>query len=59
MEVDEIVIWITGYSKKELKKIIDSGTKYIDFFQNALSPNEIGKLIKGSIYGIKVEGMMS
>ena len=59
MEVDEIIIWLTGYSKEELEKIIDSETTYRDFFENAPSPNENRKLIKGPICGIKVEGMMS
>lgn len=55
MEVDEIIIWLTGYSKEELEKIINGETTYRDFFENAPSPNENRKLIKGSICGIKVE----
>ena len=46
MEVDEIIIWLTGYSKEELEKIIDGETTYRDFFENAPSPNENRKLIK-------------
>ena len=33
MEVDEIIIWLTGYSKEELEKIIDGETTYRDFFE--------------------------
>ena len=35
MEVDEIIIWLTGYSKEELEKIIDGETTYRDFFENS------------------------
>ncbi|MDY6324081.1 MAG: DUF2200 domain-containing protein [Catonella sp.] len=50
-EVDEIIIWLTGYRQEDL----DQDISYGDFFRNAPQMNPARKLIKGSICGIKVE----
>lgn len=53
-ELDEIIIWLTGYSKNQLYELVNSDTSYKDFFLNA-KINPASKLIKGKICGIKLE----
>lgn len=54
-EVDEIILWLTGYTQKsfetQLKKEIDFET----FFKKAPKKNPKRKLIKGVICGVRVE----
>lgn len=53
-ELDEVISWLTGYSAKELQKLIADNTTFAKFFEKArLHPN--AKLITGSICGYKVE----
>jgi hypothetical protein len=54
-EVDEIIYWLTGYSKQALQKIIDNRTDFETFFAKApqLHPN-VSK-ITGVICGYRVE----
>ena len=54
-EVDEVITWLTGYSKKDLQKVIEKQTDFETFFKKApkLNPNRF--LIKGSICGVRVE----
>ncbi len=54
-EVDEITSWLTGYSKDDIKKILQSDLSYGDFFLKAPSLNPNRKMIKGTVCGIKVE----
>lgn len=54
-EVDEITSWLTGYSKDDIKKILQSDLNYGDFFLKAPSLNPNRKMIKGTVCGIKVE----
>lgn len=54
---DELLVvmsWLTGYSQKELQRLVKSKITFIDFFASAtLHPN--AKLIKGVICGYRVE----
>ncbi|NLJ10724.1 MAG: DUF2200 domain-containing protein [Treponema sp.] len=54
-EVDVIITWLTGYSKKEIDEIIKNGTDYETFFNNAPKWNPNASKITGSICGYKVE----
>ena len=54
-EVDQIILWLTGYNQTELQKQIKQGTTFEAFFAQApvLNPNR--SLIKGVICGVRVE----
>lgn len=53
-EVDEIILWLTGYTKTELEKQIENMVNFEDFFAQAkLNPLRI--LIKGVICGVRIE----
>ncbi len=54
-EAYEITEWLTGYSKDDIDKALDSEMTYGDFFLNAPALNPNRKLIKGVICGIRVE----
>lgn len=54
-EVDQIIFWLTGYNENELEKILENGTTYEDFFNNAPEINPNASLITGSICGHRVE----
>jgi len=54
-EVDEIICWLTGYSKTELKKHISTEICLEDFFNNAKRFNINASKISGVICGIRVE----
>ena len=56
-EVLEVTSWLTGYAHDQIEVLLASDTTYGDFFRKApaLNPNRL--LIKGSICGIKVEGI--
>ena len=54
-EVDEIILWLTDYSKEKLTSIIKSDLSVKDFFDNAPRINENVKLIKGVVCGVRVE----
>ena len=54
-EVDEIVRWLTGYTKAGLAKQIEKRTSFRDFFEKAPKLNPNVSLIKGVVCGIRVE----
>lgn len=54
-EVDEIILWLTGYSKDELNYHLDNGTDIENFFESANNFNPLCTLIKGVVCGIRVE----
>ena len=54
-EVDKIMCWLTGYSKKELESKLKNKTDFETFFTKAPRLNPNRKLIKGVICGIRVE----
>ncbi len=56
-EVDEIIRWLTGYSKEDLEKIIEDEVSFEEFFGKAPDLNPNRQLIKGLICGIRVEDM--
>lgn len=54
-EVDEIIVWLTGYSKMELDSLLETSVSYENFFQNAPKLNPNRHFIRGTICGIRVE----
>ncbi len=54
-EVDEIILWLTGYSQEELEKLLAADTDFETFFAEAplLNPSRAG--IKGMVCGVRVE----
>ena len=54
-EVDEIIIWFTGYSPDGLAAQIDQQTDFTGFFATAPQLNPARLLIKGKVCGIRVE----
>ncbi len=54
-EVDEIIRWLTGYSDKQMARVLADETNFEDFFAQAPQLNPARKLITGVICGIRVE----
>src|SRR6188508_976924 len=54
-EVDQIICWLTGYSRAELRHQIERESDFETFFDQAplIHPNT--SLIKGVVCGIRVE----
>ena len=54
-EVDQVTIWLTGYTAGDIVRLEQSMVSYGDFFRNApvLNPNRTR--ITGKICGIRVE----
>ena len=54
-EVDEVIRWLTGYTRDQLAKQIEMRTSFRDFFDKAPRLNPNAPLIKGTVCGIRVE----
>ena len=54
-EVDEIIRWLTGYSRDELEAQLKKETDFETFFAEAPDLNPARKLIKGVVCGVRVE----
>ena len=54
-EVDEVIRWLTGYSKAGLEKQLREKTSFRTFFDEAPKMNPNASLIKGVVCGICVE----
>lgn len=54
-ELDEIIRWLTGYSKKELDAKLEDQTNFEDFFAGAPKMNPARSKITGIICGVRVE----
>jgi hypothetical protein len=53
-ELDEVIEWLTGFDEVELRRHLDAGTTFQEFFAAAhLNPNVV--LIKGVVCGVRVE----
>jgi hypothetical protein len=53
-EVDEIILWLTGYNQKKLEAHLKKQTDFETFFAEAtLNPSR--SLIKGTVCGVRVE----
>lgn len=54
-EVDEIILWLTGYSEEEFKAHMEKQTDFETFFAEANNINPSRSLIKGVVCGVRVE----
>jgi len=54
-ELDEVIRWLTGYSKAGLEKQLKDRVDLQTFFDNAPNLNPNVALIKGVVCGIRVE----
>jgi hypothetical protein len=54
-ELDEIIRWLTGYTRAGLAKQIEKRTSFREFFEKAPKMNPNAALIKGVVCGIRVE----
>lgn len=54
-EVDEIILWLTGYSPAQLQAQIADRTSFEDFFAAAPAMNPARRLITGVVCGVRVE----
>ncbi|MEI5674368.1 MULTISPECIES: DUF2200 domain-containing protein [unclassified Nocardioides] len=53
-ELDQVIGWLTGFDEAELRRHLDEGTTFQDFFAAArLNPGVA--LITGSVCGVKVQ----
>ena len=56
-ELDEVIRWLTGYTKAGLAKQIERRTSFREFFEKAPKFNPNASLIKGVVCGIRVENI--
>ncbi|RDW13621.1 DUF2200 domain-containing protein [Paracoccus thiocyanatus] len=54
-EVDEIILWLTGYSPEDLAARLADRTDFETFFAEAPHMNPARSLIKGTVCGVRVE----
>lgn len=54
-EVDEIICWLTGYSRETLDDQLAKNTNFEDFFAKAPQMNPSRLLITGVVCGVRVE----
>ena len=54
-ELDQVIRWLTGYTKAGLAKQIEKRTSFREFFEKAPKFNPDAALIKGVVCGIRVE----
>ena len=54
-EVDQAILWLTGYTPAALKKQIDRDADFETFFARAPRLNPNVSLIKGVVCGVRVE----
>lgn len=55
VEVDEIIRWLTGYSQSGLDRLIEDGTDFETFFEQAPAMNPNRVQVKGVICGVRIE----
>lgn len=54
-EVDQIILWLTGYSQAGLEKQIRQQADFESFFARAPAIHPNASLIKGVVCGVRVE----
>jgi hypothetical protein len=54
-EVDAVICWLTGYSRRELDGQLKAETDFETFFKKAPQLNPARSLIKGMVCGVRVE----
>ncbi|MCF6138427.1 DUF2200 domain-containing protein [Pseudalkalibacillus berkeleyi] len=56
-EVDEIILWLTGYNQEELEVQLEKQTDFETFFAQSPQLNPSRALIKGVVCGVRVENI--
>lgn len=56
-ELDEVIRWLTGYTKAGLSKQIEKRTSMREFYEKAPKWNPNASLITGAVCGIRVENI--
>jgi len=54
-EVDQIICWLTGYTRSGLQQQLENGSDIETFFAGAPAMHPNSSLIKGVVCGIRVE----
>lgn len=54
-EVDEIILWLTGYSQEKLDEQMEKEVNFEEFFDQAPAMNPARREVKGVICGVRVE----
>lgn len=54
-EVDQVILWLTGYSAEQLRGLLEANTDFETFFAEAPRLNPARTLITGLICGYRVE----
>ncbi|MFO0764964.1 MAG: DUF2200 domain-containing protein [Patescibacteria group bacterium] len=54
-EVDEIILWLTGYTQKQFESQIKKQVDFETFFAEAKKINPSRKLITGVVCGVRIE----
>ena len=54
-EVDQIILWLTGYTQKKFEAQLKKETDFQNFFADAPKMNPARKLVKGIVCGVRVE----
>ena len=55
-ELDQVICWLTGLNKTQLKRHLDKGTSFEEFFA-AAPMNPKASLITGVVCGVRVENI--
>ncbi|MBS2938859.1 DUF2200 domain-containing protein [Nocardioides sp. J2M5] len=53
-EVDQVIEWLTGFDDAALRRHLDAGTTFADFFEEATLNPHVDQ-ITGSVCGVKVQ----
>ena len=56
-EVDEVICWLTGHTRKTLDDQLTKNTSFEDFFAHAPQLNPARTMITGLICGVRVENI--
>ena len=54
-EVDQVILWLTGYDRSGLRRQIEQQVDLSTFFEQAPALNPNSSLIKGVVCGVRVE----
>lgn len=54
-EVDQVILWLTGYSQEDLNNLLKKQTNFETFLKEAPQLNPLRSLIKGVVCGVRVE----
>ncbi len=54
-EVDQVILWLTGYTQDELEAQLEKQTNIETFLAEAPQLNPLRSLIKGVVCGVRVE----